>query len=94
MSNLVKIVIEAEDSGQIISTGFAADHQTLVIEFTSRTDWKYILGRATNLNGPWTLDRPNARYGTGDVMQFVVGRTWYPGPDPGFYRVFREPPPE
>ena len=91
VTNLLEVVIEGEDSGQIVSTGFAADGQTLEIEFNSRADWKYVLGRATDVNGPWRLDTANALIGTGAVMKFLVGRTWYPGPEPSFYRVFREP---
>src|SRR5207244_4178302 len=45
VTNIIKVLIEEIDSGQVVSATMAGDGEPLVIRFTTRANWKYTVGR-------------------------------------------------
>jgi hypothetical protein len=92
VTNIIKVLIEEVDSGQIVSAAMSDDGASLVIRFTTRPDWKYTLGKTYNIAGSWTVDN-NTALGDGQIKEFSINPTDIITIYPNFFRIFREPPP-
>lgn len=93
-SGTLNVLIEEIDSGQIVSAEMNEDRSALIIHFTTRANWKYSFGSASNVAGTWTRGSSSVT-GDGQMKEFSIDILRMPSgyPDyPHFFRVFREPP--
>jgi hypothetical protein len=92
VTNIIKVLIEEIDSGQIESVSTDLGDATLRIRFTTRPNWKYSRGQALTLQGSWYQSNESL-IGDGGIKEFVIPAWGIVGEYPNFFRIFREPAP-